>query len=428
MINEREIVLEALLLYDKGDEYGDKVLSDVLSKYAYLEKHERGFINRLFDGVIERKITLDYIINQYSSVKVNKQKPVIRTILRMATYQIFYMDQVPDSAAVNEAVKLAKRKKFANLTGFINGVLRNISKNKSLIVFPDKNKDKIKYLSICYSCPEWLCEHYINELSFEDAEKVLKASLDKNRLYGRVNLSRISRSELISKLTDEGLTVSENKRYRGAIEIEKVDSLLNIDAFNDGLFVIQDLSSQLVIGETKINDGALVVDVCASPGGKTLHALDMGARVIARDVSSYKTERIEENIERCGFTNGSVEVRDALDFDEALSEKADVVIADLPCSGLGVIGRKCDIKYRVKEEDLLALQKLQRDILSVVYKYVKKDGTLIFSTCTVDKYENESNVEWILENLPFEQLGEATKLVQGIDDTDGFFISRFIRK
>ena len=428
MINEREIVLEALLLYDKGDEYGDKVLFEVLSKYAYLQKHERGFINRLFDGVIERRITLDYIINQFSSVKVNKQKPVIRTVLRMATYQIFYMDQVPDSAAVNEAVKLAKKKKFSNLTGFINGVLRSISKNKSQITFPDKSKDEISYLSINYSCPEWLCRHYVDEVSFDAAERLLKASLDKSKLYGRVNLSKISRDELLKKLEKSGVEAKANERFKAAIEIDCVDNLLNIDEFNDGLFVIQDLSSQLVVGETNIKENAYVVDVCASPGGKTLHALDVGAKVLARDVSEIKIKRIEENIEKCGFTKGSVEVKNALDADENLFEKADIVIADLPCSGLGVIGRKCDIKYRVREEDLISLQKLQRDILSVVYRYVKIGGILVFSTCTIDRFENEQNVQWILDNLPFEKMGDTTRLIQGTDATDGFFISRFIRK
>lgn len=432
-MNEREIVLEALLQFYKGDEYAGKVLLDVLSKYSYLEKQERSFINRLFDGVIERQITLDFIINSFSTVKVNKQKPVIRTILRMAVYQIFYMDSVPDFAAINEAVKLAKKKKFNNLTGFVNGVLRNITKNADNIPFPEKHKDFIKYLSVTYSCPEWLCQHYVKEAELigADAEKIVAAALNGQKLYGRVNLSKTTRDEVIDTLKKDGICAKKVKRddlyCEAAIEIEAIDSFLYVDAFDNGLFVVQDLSSQQVVGGMNIGSGQLVVDVCASPGGKTLHALDRGAKVISRDVSENKIEKIRENVEKCGFSNVQIEVRDALTLDENLIGKADTVIADLPCSGLGVIGRKSDIKYRVTEEDLKTLSSLQKDILKTVSEYVKPGGTLVFSTCTIDRYENEENVRFIEENLPFEKAFEIKKMVQGINDTDGFFISRFKR-
>lgn len=436
-MNEREIVLEALLQFYKGDEYAGKVLDDVLSKYSYLEKQERSFINRLFDGVIERQITLDFIINEFSSVKVNKQKPVIRAILRMAVYQIFYMDSVPDFAAINESVKLAKRKKFANLSGFVNGVLRNISKERADIKFPAREKDFIKYLSVNYSCPEWLCEHFMAEAEVlktgeadirELCEKIISASIDKPVLYGRVNLSKISREAIIDRLKEDDVIARPVETSECAVVLENVDSLMYVDAFDEGLFVIQDLSSQQVIGGADIKDDMLVVDVCASPGGKTLHALDKGARVIARDISEFKANRIIENIEKCGFTKANVEVRDALDFDPELEEKADIVIADLPCSGLGVIGRKSDIKYRITKEDLIKLSNLQKEILKVVHRYVKPGGVLIYSTCTVDKLENEDNVKFIEENLPFEKAFEVNKMIQGISETDGFFISRFQRK
>lgn len=425
MANEREIILEALLLYDKGTDFSDKVLSDILSKYAYLEKNERAFIDRLFTGVIERRLTLDYIINQFSSVKINKQKPVIRTILRMGAYQICFMD-VPDSAAVNEAVKLAKRKKFNNLSGFVNGVLRSVSKNKDNIEFPDREKDYVNYLSTKYSCPVWLCEHYINEAGKEKAELIVKDSMTVRPLYCRTNLSKISRDELLKKLSEEGVSAEAVDRYEGAFVLKDYNSLHNIPLFNQGLFTVQDLSSQLCIGETDIREGDLVVDVCASPGGKSVHAADKGAKVIARDISERKLDRIIENAARCGF-DITAQVHDALEFDADLKEKADVVIADLPCSGLGVIGRKADIKYRVAKEDLSALAKLQKDILNVIYDYVKIGGILVFSTCTVNKEENEENAKWIVNNLPFEQMGNSQQLMQGIDGTDGFFISRFRR-
>lgn len=426
-MNEREIVLEALLLYNKKEEYADNIMSDILSKYAYLEKQERGFINRLFDGVIEREITLDYIINLFSSVKVNKQKPVIRSILRMGVYQIFYMDQVPDFAAINESVKLAKKKKFVNLSGFINGVLRNISKNKDSIEFPSKDKDFIKYLSVTYSCPEWIVKHFIDETSIDSVEKVIGASLGKQILYGRVNLSKISRDDLIERLKSEGVIAKKCDELACAIIIESLDNLSDVECFNEGLFVIQDLSSQFVLGKADVKKGQKIIDVCASPGGKTLHALDLSAEVVARDISEKKALKIAENIERCGFETAKVEVRDALLFDEKSQNTADILIADLPCSGLGVIGRKCDIKYRLDANDFNSLQELQRNILNTVYGYVKTGGMMVFSTCTVNKKENEDNVAWILDNLPFELIGTERR-VQGIDNSDGFFIARFIKR
>lgn len=429
MENAREIVLEALLLYDKGNEFSDKVLSDILSKYAYLEKNDRALIDRLFSGVVERRLTLDYIINQFSTVKINKQKPVIRTILRMGVYQICFMNSIPDSAAVNEAVKLAKRKKFNNLSGFVNGVLRAVTKNKDSIVFPDRNKNYVNYLSVVYSCPEWLCSHYIDEIGENETEELLKQSAERKPLYGRVNLSKTSRDDLLKKLKEEGVDAAPVDLYEGAIVIKSLDSLYSLDSFNEGLFTIQDLSSQLVVGRENIKKGDLVIDVCAAPGGKSIHALDKGASVIARDLTQRKVEKIEENANRCCF-DITAQVWDALEFDESLRQKADVVIADLPCSGLGVIGRKADIKYRVTKEDLESLAALQKEILNVVYDYVKPGGTLIYSTCTINKLENEENADWIEKNLTFEKKSEYTKFIPGMIkefDTDGFFISRFVR-
>lgn len=441
MAKEREIILEALILIEKSEEYAEKVTKEILDKYAYLEKRERAFINKIIIGTVERKLTLDYIINQFSTVKVNKQKPVIRCILRMAVYQIMYLDSVPDSAAINEAVKLAKLKKFVNLSGFVNGVLRNISKNKSNISFPDKDKEFIKFLSVFYSCPEWLCEHYISETDKETAEKILKASLLKARLTGRVNLSKISREELLDRLRKSNNEVREIEETQAAFELVNIDALTEIEEFNDGLFVIQDLSSQMLIEGTEIKKGDFIIDVCAAPGGKSLHAADVlcklnqktdtdsngasSGKVLSRDLTEFKIEKIEDNAYRCGFENIETEVFDALLYDESLFEKADVLICDLPCSGLGVIGRKPDIKYRVDKEDLKSLGELQRNILNTVYKYLKKDGILVYSTCTINKGENIQNVKWITENLPFELIDEPKQFIQGVDDSDGFFISRF---
>lgn len=433
MQDNREIILEALLLYDKGEDLADKLIKNILDKYSFLEKNERSFINRVFSGTIERRLTLDYIINLFSSVKINKQKPVIRNILRMSVYQIFYMDSVPDSASINEAVKLAKKKKFQGLSGFVNGVLRKIAASKDSVSFPNKGDGESRYLSVKYSCPEWICDHFINEIGFEKTETVLLNSLEDRPLVVRTNLSKISRDELIKVLKSEGVSASVIDESEAALIISGFDTLIGLDSFNDGLFSVQDFSSQLLFDGVDVSHVNLAVDVCAAPGGKTCHLADKlsvfdGERcIISRDLTYDKVDRIDENLSRCGFTNVKTEVFDALELDEELIEKADLLVADLPCSGLGVIGRKVDIKYRIKLEDLMELASLQKEILKVVSQYVKKGGRMIFSTCTVDALENEENVRFIEENLPFKLTEPYRKIINDKPYMDGFFISRFER-
>jgi len=438
MPDNREIILEALLLNDKG-EYADKIIKSILDKYSFLERYERSFINRVFTGTVERKLTLDYIINSYSSVKINKQKPVIRAILRMSVYQLMYMDSVPDSAVINEAVKLAKKKKFNGLTGFVNGVLRKISREKADISLPDD-------LSIKYSMPEWICSHFIDECDgdVQKAERIIANSLCERPVVIRTNISKITPAELEQELISEGVVVKHTDISEGSLLISDFDGLSGVEAFNKGLFCVQDTSSQRVfvskdeLVDREITDrlksASLIVDVCAAPGGKTCHAADLlkyygndKCVVISRDLTDNKADRIDENVERCGFDNVETEVWDALEYDEALNERADIVIADLPCSGLGVIGRKADIKYRVTADDLKALSLLQKEILSVIYRYVKPGGMLIFSTCTVNRTENADNAAWIANNLPFRQLGDNEQIYNDSPERDGFFISRFIR-
>jgi len=452
MSDNREIVLEALPLHDKG-EFADKIIKSILDKYSYLERFERSFINRVFNGTIERKLTLDYIINQYSTVKVNKQKPVIRAILRMSVYQLMYMDSVPDSAVINEAVKLAKKKKFNGLSGFVNGVLRKISSTKDKIQYPDKC-NQVKYLSVKYSTPEWLCEHFIKETDFDTTEKILANCINERPVIIRTNISKVSSKELKEILQKENVTVKEPANieqilnpeidYNNTFVISGFDGMNSLESFNEGSYCVQDISSQNVLRDSdketndeiirRIKSAKTVIDVCAAPGGKTCHMADLlkfygnnDCVVISRDLSDNKVDKIDENIDRCGFDNVKTVVGDALVLDNSLVDKADIVIADLPCSGLGVIGRKADIKYRVTSEELGQLAKLQKDILSVVSQYVNPGGMLIFSTCTVNRQENYENVKWILENLPFNKLSKEKQFLNTSVLNDGFFVSRFIK-
>lgn len=436
--NSREIVLDILLeILEKGS-YSHLILRQALNKYQYLEKQERAFISRLTEGTLEYLIQIDYMINSCSSVKVHKMKPVIRTILRMSVYQLLYMDRVPDSAVCNEAVKLAVKKKFQGLKGFVNGVLRTIARQKESIGFPSE--------AIRYSIPEWILSMWQKEYGTDTAGLICQSFLKTVRLAVRCNLDKVSREVIIESLRNQGVLVEESADSSAVLYLDHYDYLDSLEAFRKGLIQVQDLSSTLVGDLADPKPGDYVIDVCGAPGGKSIHIADKlrgTGMVEVRDLSEYKVSMIEENIARTGFTNIRAGIWDALVLDEAAVEKADLVIADLPCSGLGIIGKKPDIKIHMNPDKLEALAKLQREILSVVWQYVKPGGTLIYSTCTIDKKENEENAAWFADSFPFEplniegKLGENLKtataskgwiqLLPGIHPCDGFFISVFRR-
>ena len=444
-LNLREMALEILLEVERNGAYPNVLLKQTLDKYLYMEKQERAFLTRLVEGTVERKLTLDYYLNQVSKTPVNKMKPVIRCIMRMAAYQIFYMDAVPDSAACNEAVKLAQKKGFQTLKGFVNGVLRNLSRQKDSMIMPDAVKESVKAFSVQYSVPEWMVEKVIKDYGIENAKNMF-ASLYENvgATSIRVNNSKISTEECIKLLEKEGVHVEKAFYVENALEISGYDSLAFLESFEKGYFQVQDVSSMLVGLAADPKPGDKIIDICAAPGGKSIHVADLlkgTGHVEARDLTDYKVSLIEENITRCEFENISAKRADALILDEAAKETADIVIADLPCSGLGVLKKKSDIKYRMSQSQIEELTQLQRDILKNAVTYVKSGGTLIYSTCTIAKEENDLQVDWILENLPLqlvsfegclcEEVLENTdregvlQLLPGREKTDGFFLAKF---
>lgn len=437
-VNERELCLEVIVEILERGEYIHHVLNQVFTKNMYLEKRERSFISRVSEGTVEYLIQLDWVIDHFSKTKVRAMKPFIRNLLRMSVYQILYMDQVPDAAACNEAVKIAVKRGFHGLKGFVNGVLRTISRESSQLVFDS--------LSVQYAMPQWLVQHFVSEYGEESAKKIFSYFLQPKRTYIRCNISHCTVEELVESLEKDGVIVKKSNYLKEALQIEGYETLYELEAFQKGWFQVQDVSSMFVGKAAMAKQGDCVLDVCAAPGGKTLHIADLlkqSGHVQARDLTQYKVELIDENVERCRFRNITTKVWDATVLDETWIEKADIVIADLPCSGLGVIGRKPDIKYKVTTDKIRELQKLQRKILDVVYRYVKPGGTLIYSTCTISKEENEENVRWLLENYPLkavslegcfdvamhesEQKRGYIQLLPGIHDCDGFFIAKFKR-
>ncbi len=442
----RELALGILLEVSAGQEYSHIALRNVLDKYQYLEKQERAFLTRLVEGTLERRIELDYIIDQFSSVKVRKQKPVIRELLRMSVYQLKYMDSVPDSAVCNEAVKLAQKKGFRQLKGFVNGVLRNIARNLGEVKLPSE-KEPVRYLSVRYSMPEWMVKEWLTLYGREQTETMLAAFYEKAPLTIRVNKNRISPAELKKRLEARNIHVQPAPYIDGALQMDGFDYLGGLDEFREGLFQVQDVSSMLAVEIAGVKAGDRCIDVCAAPGGKSLYLAEKAGEtggVDARDLTDYKAEMIRDNAERLGVTNVTVSVKDACVYDEASKEKADVLLADLPCSGLGVLSKKTDLKYRMSKEQQQELQELQRKILSTVEAYVKPGGILVYSTCTINRGENEENVRWFLSHFPYEAVSlddclpeelrsETTKqgylqLLPGVHRCDGFFIAKFRKK
>ena len=448
MANIREITLNILIEYDRDGVRKPSLLKDSLEKYDYLETRDKAFIKRCVDGCLERQIQIDYILDSFSKVKTARMQPFIRSLLRMSVYQIMFMDAVPDSAACNEAVKLANKHKFSGLKSFVNGVLRNIARNKDKIEYPDRNeKGGVKYLSVLYSMPEWICEMWLTRYGFDKTEEMLKFFLLPRPTVIRLNSEKVSEKETdayIKELEDQGVVVKRNPILPYALELEKTDNIRFLPGFDEGRFFVQDVSSMLVTQIAAPGRDQVVVDVCAAPGGKSLHAAEHADTVLSRDVSGRKCDLIRENAERMGLSNVKVEEYDARVNDRNLESKADILYLDLPCSGLGIIGRKNDIKYNVTRKGISELASLQWDIIKTAWDYVKPGGIMMYSTCTVNSEENEKMVQKITAELPFkcvdisEDVPDKLKgcdslkngyiqLLPGEYGTDGFFIAKLRR-
>lgn len=438
-LENREIILDVLTETLEKGAFVHVVLNQALQKYQYLGKSDRAFITRVTEGTLEYLLQIDYIINLYSKTKTSKMKPFIRNLLRMSVYQILYMDRVPDSAACNEAVKLAVKRHFQGLKGFVNGVLRTVSRQKESLVFDSP--------SLIYSIPQWMYDMWKKEYGGEKADLIAASFLKESPTWVRCNLCRASKEEIIKSLTHQGVKTEELSGLPSMLSIKDYDYIESLEAFSRGLIQAQDVTSALVGEAAAPREGDYIIDVCAAPGGKSLHLADKlkgTGMVEARDLTHQKACLIEENRLRCGCHNMKTLVWDARVPDRDAFQKADIVIADLPCSGLGIIGKKPDIKYNMTQEKMKDLAALQRQILSVVWQYVKPGGLLIYSTCTIHTLENQENARWLEEEFPLSPMDLRDRLgcvvnepslekgyiqfLPGVHPFDGFFISAFRRR
>ena len=422
--NLREIATDALIEITEHGQFSHIYMKMVLDKYAYFEKNERAFLTRIVNGCVERKIELDYIIMLYSKTPVSKMKPFIRTILRMGVYEIYYMDGIRAAATCDEYVKLAKKRGFQGLSGFVNGVLRNVARNSDRpLDYPD--------ISTRYSMPQWIVDKWISDYGFDKTAQICEAFLQEAKgLCIRINTALVKPDELKRRLERYGIACALDEDISEAAYISGFDSVTAIAEFFEGMFYIQDYSSMQVAHNCNIKTGYNIIDVCAAPGGKALHAAEImqgTGHVQARDLTDKKVAIIRENIDRQRASNIDAIQWDATKLDDSAIESADVVIADLPCSGLGIIRKKPDIKYNESKEQLDELCALQRNILDTVCQYVKPGGTLLYSTCTINKDENELQVaDFIKRHQEFTVSFE--KQLFPSEKHDGFYLCKLQKK
>lgn len=426
-MDDRSLAFKILNKIELDKAYSNLAIDAVLSA----DKAEHApFVSSLVYGVIERKITLDYILSGSLTQPLKKLKPQVLTILRMGTYQLKFMDKIPTFAAVNESVKLAKREKCAYAVGLINSVLRRIASSE--IEYPCTD-DKISDLSIKYSCPVSLVNHFADDYGLVDTEGILKSALGAPETVLRVNTLKTDTDSLISELKLEGFDAEKSPIIDNAI-ILKSGAVMQSSVYKKGLFHVQDTASQICIEALDPKPGEIIFDMCSSPGGKAFtvaERMENRGQIYAFDLYEHRVKLINVGAERLGIKIIKGSVWDSSKFSETLPT-ADRVLCDVPCSGLGVIRRKPEIRYK----DLGFVDKLcdlQYNIVNVAARYVKSGGTLIYSTCSLNRAENQNVCDKFLsDNTDFKKVhlsdddGYMT-LMPHKNNTDGFFIAKFIK-
>lgn len=444
-MNARELALKVLFDIQEKNAYSNIELKKQLDS-SNLEQVERGFATELVYGVIKWRLQLDWIIEQLSNIKLHKISPWIINILRLGIYQLKFLDKVPQSAAVNESVKLAKKYENQGAVKFVNGLLRGYTRKKSQIKFPDE-KDAVKYISVLFSHPEYLVMKWINQFGIEFTKSLCEANNVVAPMTIRVNTLNTSKDVLIDKLKSEGIEVRDGFYFKDSIILENPHNISNLNSFKEGLLQVQDESSMLVGVICDPKPGQIIADVCAAPGGKSTHIAQLmnnQGLVYSRDIHEHKIKLIEDNVQRLGINIIKTGLKDASEVDEELLDKCDRVVVDAPCSGLGIIRRKPDIRWNKQTADIQNLINIQKKILDTSSKYVKKDGYLIYSTCTINKEENIEVVNDFLGNhnnfmltdisdsVPKRLQKESCKegfiqIYQNVDHIDGFFVARMKR-
>lgn len=445
-MNERELCVVCINdTLEKG--FGNLVLKNALGRNKEMSRVQKAFVTEVVNGTFRNLIRIDYVIGRFSSVKVKKMRPYVLNVLRISVYQLMFMDRVPPSAVCNEAVKLVKKKGFVNLSGFVNGVLRNIASNLNKISYPDENKEPVRFLSVMYSYPEELINYWLQSFSYEEVLEMCKENLKTPKVCAAVNTLKTDEKGLIAAFKEDNIGSVRAKVGSGVLNVSKTSDITESGAFKKGLFHIMDQSAYLCVKILNPKKGERILDVCAAPGGKSYLAaylMENLGEIASRDIYKHKLRLVESGAKRLGIDIIKTALSDAAEFKEEDESRFDRVLVDAPCSGLGLLKKKPDIKYNKTLKDIEDLAALQKKILSAAQRCVKPGGVLVYSTCTVSKKENEDIREWFLKEFDFEAADISDLVPEGsgtntlkdgyINITphmwggDGFFVAKFIKR
>lgn len=431
-MNARQAALEIISNVLKNESYLNLECKRILSTGWSVE--DKRFITALANTTIENLFRIDYVLRQFMTAK--RVHSVILNILRLGACQLLFFESVPVSAAVNESVKLAEKSGKRQLKGFVNAVLRNLSKNFGKIQYPDRDEDPVEYFHVFYSYPKWLCKKYIREYGEEQAEQMMSYTGDRSLTCVRLNRLK---ADSIAKEYLPGLYCEDAYYIKGMTAIDQMPE------FREGQMTVQGEASQVTVCAAGIGKTNAVFDACAAPGGKSAYAAWFAREgsVVSVELHEHRANLMKCTFERLGVKNAEIYVADVSEYQAGWREAFDVVLADVPCSALGLLYRKPDIKIFKKEEDIHELVQVQRNILEACSSYVKLGGILLYSTCTIDRNENEENIRDFLKRHPeFKEdmlspflpgeLKERTdtgmlQLFPHIDSIDGFFMARLRR-
>jgi len=444
----RAICFEILNRIEKTDSHLDWLLTDSFKRYRHLTPLDRAFLTELTYGTLRWREKLDWVIRHLSKVPFEKVEPKIINLLRLGIYQLLFLTRTPASAAVNESVEIAKTLRGKGGAGFVNGILRSLIRQKEEIPYPGGDEDPAFHLSVVQSYPLWLTRRWVKEIGPEEARKVAEFNNRRSVLTLRVNSLKIDRETLFEKLREKGLRPHPTSFSEEGILVEDPPPTSELPFMKEGLYILQDEASQLVTNLLDPKPGERILDACAAPGGKTTHiAQRMGNKgeIDALDLTREKLDRIEEACQRLEIKIIKTIKGDAsrpLPFSQEM--KFDRILADVPCSGFGTLRKNPDLKWRRGEEDIQRLSELQFSILKNLSDYLREEGILVYSTCTLFHEENEDVIERFLIDHPEFHLDPMPSILpercqpfteKGYfktfppkDEMDGFFAARLIRK
>ncbi|WP_366921594.1 16S rRNA (cytosine(967)-C(5))-methyltransferase RsmB [Metallumcola ferriviriculae] len=445
----REIAFEVLKRIEHEGAYANLAVNQAVK--GAVTKLDRAFITEIVYGTVRRRLTLQWHLEHYLSKPWKKLDPDVRLILLQGAYQLIYMNKVPASAACNEMVNLTKKLRYRSAAGFVNGVLRNVARGKKNLKWPDKSLDPIEYIAVVHSHPRWLVKRWIENFGVEETEKLCTYNNQPSPVTARVNTLKTDYDGLSTALKSESVQVLSSRMIPEALAIVSGPPLDKLRAFKEGLFTLQDESSMLPASVLAPAPGTMVIDGCAAPGGKTTHLAELmenRGRILACDVHNHKLKLIEANKNRLGISIVTEELLDARELGEKYAGQADFLLLDVPCSGLGVLSRRADARWRKLPGDIVKMASLQWEIITGACRALKPGGIMVYSTCTITKEENQWLIDKFVSEFPEFETEDITNLLpftiktEDVEDArlgrlqllpqrhgvDGFFVARLRRK